>query len=164
MTDTKHRIDLAKWLLERTLGWIATADTKTGMVIAIDLAMVGGLAAAFTASLPAARTYWCIRIVLLATACLAIAIFCAAMAAISRLSGPPKSLIYFGKIADRTVANFVDEFSNVAEKELLTDLTTQIHRNAQIARDKHSWVRKGLFMSFFAVVPWICSLALLARK
>lgn len=164
MTDTKHRIDLAKWLLERTLGWIATADTKTGMVIAIDLAMVGGLAAAFNASLPAARTYWCIKIVLLATACLAIAIFCAAMAALPRLSGPPDSLIFFGKIADRPVTAFVDKFSKVSESELLTDLATQIHRNAHIAKDKHHWVRRGLFMSFLAVLPWICALALLARK
>src|ERR1700749_2679852 len=50
MNDDKQRIEAAKWLFERTLGWIATADAKVGVAIALDTAMLGGLAAAFAGS------------------------------------------------------------------------------------------------------------------
>lgn len=88
MTDDKNRIEMAKWLFERTLGWIATADVKVGVVMALDTAMVGGLAAAFSASEPNYRTAWCYLAILGAAGGIAIAMFCAAMAAIPRMLGP----------------------------------------------------------------------------
>jgi hypothetical protein len=41
MTDDGERIEAAKWLFERTLGWIATADVKVGVALALDTAMLG---------------------------------------------------------------------------------------------------------------------------
>lgn len=37
-------------MLERNLAWIATADVKVGVIVAIDTGMLGGLCAAFSAS------------------------------------------------------------------------------------------------------------------
>jgi hypothetical protein len=42
-------------------------------------------------------------------------------------------------------------------------LTTQIHRNAQIATAKHWWVRKSLIWSFLAAIPWIVAIGLLVK-
>lgn len=58
MTDDKERIDAAKWIFERTLGWIAAANVKIGAAIVIDTAMLGGLAAAFAGSDYHLRTAW----------------------------------------------------------------------------------------------------------
>ena len=35
MTDDKQRIEIGKWLFERTLGWIATSDVKVGVAMAL---------------------------------------------------------------------------------------------------------------------------------
>lgn len=163
MTDDKQRIETAKWLFERTLGWIATADVKVGVAMALDTAMVGGLAAAFSASEPSMRTAWCYLSVLMATGGMVVAMFCAALAAIPRMLGPVNSMIYFARIAEHAEADFVAQFAKVSEKELLSDLATQIHRNAQIAKAKHTWVRKSLIWSFLAAIPWIFSVALLVK-
>ena len=45
-----HRLQTTQWVIERQLGWIAAADTKVAVVIAIDTAMVAALAAAFTSA------------------------------------------------------------------------------------------------------------------
>lgn len=161
--DDKQRIETAKWLFERTLGWIATADIKVGVAMALDTAMLGGLAAAFGASDPGSRTAWCYLFVLMAVGGMVIAMFCAAMAAIPRMLGPVNSMIFFARIGARTEVDYVDQFAKTGEKDFLSDLTTQIHRNAQIATAKHWWVRKSLIWSFFAAIPWIAAIGLLVK-
>jgi len=161
--EDKQRIETAKWLFERTLGWIAAADIKVAVAMALDTAMLGGLAAAFGASDPGSRTAWCYLFLLMAVGGMVIAMFCAAMAAIPRMLGPVKSMIYFARIVERTEADFVDQFAKIAEEDFLVDLNTQIHRNAQIAATKHAWVRKSLIWSFFAAAPWLAAIGLLVK-
>jgi Family of unknown function (DUF5706) len=160
MTDDKQRIDIAKWLFERTLGWIATSDVKVGVAMALDTAMLGGLAAAFSASEPHLRSAWCYLAVLTAAGLMVI---CAGMAAIPRMLGPVKSMIFFARVAEQQVADYVDQFAKMTEKDFLADLTTQIHRNSQIANEKHMWVRKALTWSFLAAIPWVVSICLLVK-
>ena len=150
MTDDKQRIEAAKWLFDRTLGWIATADVKVGVAIALDTAMLGGLAAAFAGSDYHLRTAWCYFFVVVSTAGMTVAMFCAGMAAIPRMLGPVKSMIFFGRVAEKDEAEYVADFVKMSDQELLADLTTQIHRNSQIACDKHRWVRRSLIWSFFS--------------
>jgi hypothetical protein len=163
MTDDKQRIEFAKWLFERTLGWIATADVKVGVAMALDTAMLGGLAAAFSTSVAENRTPWTYVFVLAAAGAMALGIFCAGMAAIPRMLGPVDSMIFFARIKDKKVQDYVNAFSQLTEADLLRDLTTQIHRNAEIANDKHAWVRKSLLWSFFGTVPWVIAIALLVK-
>ena len=161
--DEKQKIDTAKWLLERTLGWIATADVKVGVAMALDTAMVGGIATAYGASEVAARTPWCYLWLVATGITMVIAIFCAAMAAIPRIRGPVKSMIFFARVAEQSQADYVDQFGKMTESKFLEDLTTQIHRNSQIATDKHWWVRKSLTWSFFASIPWVAAITLLVK-
>lgn len=163
MTDDKQRIEAAKWLFERTLGWIATADVKVGVVIALDTAMLGGLAAAFAGSDYHLRTAWCYFFVVVSTAGLAFAMFCAGMAAIPRMLGHVKSMIFFGRVAEKEEEGYVADFATMTEQEFLADLTTQIHRNSQIACDKHRWVRRSLIWSFLAAASWIVAIAMLVK-
>ena len=110
ITD-KEKIELAKWIFERTLGWIAAADGKVGVILAIDTAMVAGLAAAITASEAQSRTVWAYLAIIFGTVGLVLAIFCAAMAAIPRIFGPDGSIIFFIRIAEKTATEYTVEFS-----------------------------------------------------
>ena len=163
MTDLPKRIEHAKWLFERTLGWIATADVKVGVAIGMDTAMFGGLAAAYGASDASTRNAW--AYLALSSACLGLvaAIFCASMAAIPRMLGPASSNVFFARIAEKPAHEFNDAFSHLDEPAFLADLTTQIHRNAEIATAKHAWVRKSLMWSFLAGIPWAGAIALLVK-
>lgn len=163
MTDDKQRIDIAKWLFERTIGWIATSDVKVGVAMALDTAMLGGLAAAFSASEPHMRTTACYLAVLVASGGMVIAMFCAGMAAIPRMLGPVKSMIFFARVAEKKEADYVNEFAQMNEKDFLADIATQIHRNSQIANEKHMWVRKSLIWSFLSAIPWIISIGMLVK-
>lgn len=163
MTDDKQRIEFAKWLFERTLGWIASADVKVGVAMALDTAMLGGLATAFGTSDPQQRTAWCYLAVLAAVGAMVIAMFCAGMAAIPRMLGPVKSMIFFARIKEQSVADYVTQFAKLGEHDLLEDLTTQIHRNAEIATEKHWWVRKSLIWSFLGAIPWGVGIILLVK-
>ena len=163
MTSDKERVEAAQWILERTIGWIATADVKVGVAVALDTAMLGGLAAAFAASDYHLRTAWCYFFVFAATAGMALAMFCAGMAALPRMRGPVKSMIFFGRIVEMDVATYVDALSKLTEQEFLVDLATQIHRNAEIACEKHHWVRKSLFWLFLSAGLWIVAITMLVK-
>lgn len=163
MNDVTQQIEHAKWLLERTLGWIATADVKVGVAMALDTAMFGGLAAAYGASDQTTRTAWATLALLATCTFLATAAFCAAMAAIPRMLGPVQSNIYFARIAEKTVGDYCEAFAKMDENAFLADLTTQIHRNSEIATAKHAWVRKSLIWSFLGAVPWAASVMFLVK-
>lgn len=163
MTDDKQRIDFAKWQLERTLHWITTADAKVGVAMALVTAMFGGLATAFAASDAVDRTAWGYLAALSAGGTMVMAVFCAGMAAIPRTRGPLQSLIFFARIQEHSIDDYVDKVAQLTEKQLLDDLARQIHRNAEIAFDKHSWVRKSLLWSFWGAIPWASAIALLVK-
>jgi len=48
VSDEVERLRVAQWVLERNLGWIAASEVKAGVVVAIDTAMFGALATAFS--------------------------------------------------------------------------------------------------------------------
>lgn len=163
MTTDEDRIKAAQWLFERTLGWIATADVKVGVALALDTAMLGGLAAAFAGSDYHLRTAWVYTFVFVATGGMSVAMFCAGMAAIPRMRGPVKSMIFFGRVMEKDIDTYVDEFSRMTEQEFLADLTRQVHRNSEIACEKHHWVRKSLYWSFLSAGVWVVAIALLVK-
>jgi hypothetical protein len=164
MKNDKERLEAAKWIFERTIGWIATADVKLGVAVTIDTALVGGLVAAVLASDAQSRSAWAYMAIISASGGLVFALFCAAMAAIPRMQGPVSSMIYFARISEKSEADYVADFSRLTDSQLLNDLTTQIHRNSQIATAKHQWVRKSLIWSFMAITPWITAVAQLVKS
>jgi hypothetical protein len=164
MTDDKQRTEHAKWVLERTLGWIATADVKVGVAMALDTAMFAGLAASYGVSDSSTRTVWAFMAITVACGSLIAAVFCAAMSALPRINGPISSNIYFGRIAEKSLEEYNETFSRLDEGTFLVDLTSQIHRNAEIAAAKHAWVRKSLVWSYLAALPWATSILLMVKR
>lgn len=164
MSDEKERLDFAKWVLERNLSWIAQAEVKVGVIVTIDMAMLGGLAAAFSTLKPGDRTTSVCLATLIAAVPIAIAIICAGISIHPRVGGPLHSFLFFGRIAQMDKVDYSSKFRQASEGELLNDLTAQIHRNAEIAVSKFAWVKRSMYWSFISVLPWISSIAFLVKK
>lgn len=161
--NSSERMQLSQWILERNLHWIAAADVKIGVVVALDTAMLGTLAAAFSALPAAQRTTWAYLFSVLAACFLVAALICARMSVLPRTEGPKSSFIFFGRIAEHNAPDYAEAFKKASEDDLLNDCLAQVHRNAQIACDKHAWVRAGMMWSFGAVAPWALALGALIR-
>ncbi len=170
MEDTKNesadvhaRLATAQWVLERHLAWIAAAEVKVGVIVALDTALLGGLATAFAASDSDARTACMYFFVLVAAGAAVLGLFCAAMAVLPRTNGPKDSLLFFGRIAGMDATSYRERVRQATDEQLLADCADQIHRNAEIACDKYAWVRKSMMCSFLAAVPWIAAISLLVK-
>lgn len=164
MTSDRERLQTAQWVLERNLAWITAAEVKVGVIVAIDTAMLGGLVAAFSAADGVARTAWAWFFNIGAAIALGSALFCAAMAVLPRVNGPDKSLLFFGRVASFTDVDYIESFKKATDTDLLEDWTAQIHRNAQIACDKFSWVRTSMWWSFLSVMPWFAAIVTLLKN
>jgi len=164
MSTEKDRLITAQWALERNLAWIAAAEVKVGVIVAIDTAMLGGLGVAFSAADNATRSAWAWLFTIAAVVALGSGLFCAAMAVLPRVTGPKNSLVFFGRVATIDSADYVDQFKMATDAALLEDWTAQIHRNAQIACDKFAWVRKSMLWSFLSVLPWFSAIVVLLKK
>jgi hypothetical protein len=156
-----ERLLTAQWILERNLAWIAAAETKVGVLVAIDTAMLAGLGVAFGSA--AAKTPWTFVWSALAAGALVIAIGCASGAVLPRLDGPKKSLIFFGRIAEMAHADYADALRKASDSDLLDDCAAQIRQNAEIANKKHTWVRKAMLWSFVAAIPWLAAIVQLTK-
>lgn len=161
MSAEKERLQTAQWVLERHLGWIAAAEVKVGVIVAIDTAMLGGLGVAFSSADSSIRTHWAWFFSIAAAICLIGGLFSAAMAIVPRVTGPEKSLLFFGRVKEYTDYDYIQKFKAVTDAELLQDWSAQIHRNAQIASDKFSWVSKSMRWSFLSILPLLSAIVLL---
>lgn len=164
MSSDKERLQTAQWVLERNLAWIAAAEVKVGVIVAIDTSMLGGLGAAFSAADGVARTAWAWLFTIGAVIALGSALFCAAMAMLPSVNGPAKSLLFFGRVGPCANVDYVESFKKATDAGFLEDWTAQIHRNAQIACDKFSWVRKSMWSSFLSVMPWFAAIVTLLNN
>lgn len=156
MKNDEERLAFAQWVLERNLHWVGAAEVKTGVIVALNTAMLGGLAAAFSAATE--RSAWANCFSLVSAGCLLIALFCAAMSVLPRTDGPQNSFLFFGKIVESSRADYVDSFKRAGNDVFLNDCLEQIHRNAEIACDKFKWVRSAMMWSFVAVLPWVAAI------
>jgi asparagine synthetase B (glutamine-hydrolysing) len=160
MTDIE-RIEHARWILERNIAWIAQAEVKVAVIISLDAAMLSALAAAYTAN--NSKTAWAILLSIMCGLVMLGAFISSFMVVKPRTGGPDTSYVFFGKIVMKKRDAFSDDFAKVTVEQYLRDLTDQIHRNAEIACEKHGWVRLAAMWSFAAGAFWIPSVALLVK-
>jgi hypothetical protein len=160
----RDRIQIAQWVLERNLSWIAAAEVKVGVIVALDTAMLGGIGAAFSGADGPTRTAWAWFFTISAAISIGAGLFCASMTVLPRVTGPKKSLLFFGRIGPCADAEYIENFKKASDTDLLNDWTAQIHRNAQIACDKFAWVRKSMWLSFLSVLPWFLAIITLLNN
>lgn len=159
--DNKSRIEVAQWILERNLVWIAAADIKVGVIVGINTAMGGGLAAAYNDA--SHKTLIVISLSVLASILGALSVLYAAMAVLPHVNGPKKSLMFFGCISAVDREEYLISLKSASEEDFLNDLSRQIHRNAEIARDKYICLGKSMRLALLFAAAWASSLFLLVR-
>lgn len=163
MTEERDRVQAAQWVLERHLAWVAAAEAKVGAVVTLDTALLAGLAAAYGASAPGARTAWAFFFGAAAALLTVIGLACAAVALKPRTGGPMSSLVFFARIEQLSSSDYRSQFAKATLAEYLSDLTSQVHRNAEIASVKFKWISLSIRWSFAAAGPWLFSIFLFVR-
>lgn len=151
------KVTQVRWVLERQIHWIASADSKLTIIGPLPLAMM-------TFSLIDLDTRlivinWQDAPLLVSTACLFLSMLFSALSLSSRLNGPSESNIYFKTIGERELSNFVNDVLKETEEQHLTDLAQQVHINAQIATEKHKNITRAILMLVIAVPFWLATVA-----
>lgn len=155
------QVERAEKILDRLLEWIRAVDAKTPVVMAIDTAMLGALAAIAPSPEKLCITTW--LWIAFGSAALIVSLGLCAKATFPQTKGPEGSLIFFGGIASRSADAFGQAMRELTKTRYLDDLLSQCHRNAEIAGNKFACVRKALFWLIAGIAPWLVALYILAR-
>jgi hypothetical protein len=153
--------------LETSLGrLVATgsiADSRGGLVISSNIAMLGALIATLsgTTFLRTGALAW-LLVGATALCCLA-SIGMAALASFPRPGHRAGSLVFFGSIAEMSRETYFDQLRSVSQYEFARDLADQCHRVATLASFKFRWIRRAMLMLIVAAVPWLICLELTGR-
>lgn len=149
--------------LARQLAWIVAAESKVPFVFTADTVMLGLLA---TLS-PSAACYWSTGPAILASIAAALglaSLVCLSLASFPKTRGSKNSIIYFGGIAKRNATQYEEAVRNTSSESYLKDLSSQCHRNAEIASLKYKWIKRALVALYLAVGPWALTLYLLYSR
>jgi len=134
------------------------ADSRSGLVISSNIAMLGALIATTsgTAFLKSGPWVWLLVAITVASCIASIAM--AALAAFPRPGTRPGSLVFFGSIADMPRDDYFERLRTVPQAEFARDLADQCHRVAVLAALKFRWVRRAMVAMMVAAVPWLVCL------
>jgi hypothetical protein len=150
--DTAQRISFLEQNLARQLAWIAAAESKISFILGLDTAMLGLLAGSL-----GKHSAWTVTVYIFGglTAVLGVAsLLFLSFASFPRTKGPDGSLVYFGTVAKREVAQFRAEVCDLSIPEYVDDLCSQCHRNAEIAKTKYVSIKWALHCLYLSVIPW----------
>ena len=162
MMDCESRVDHLRWLLERELNWVASADVKAGGLIAAYMALVA-IAASILVDSPsppfAAKILFCISGILMIPAFgFALSVF------FPRTKANHDSLIFFGEIAKCTAAEFHERLQALDSQVIELDLANQIHVNAVVADCKHRHARGSIAFGAFSLAAGLIAVAIIASS
>jgi len=146
-------------ILERNMAWVAAADSKVAPLLAISTGMLGAVAASLPK--PVDLNLSAVVSSSLAVLLLIATIVCLTLAVFPRLHGPSGSLIYFGGIASMNLTSYIKKMTTLKQDQLQSEVIVQTHRNAEIAVQKHKFIRSALICLFMGIIPWSVSLLLL---
>ena len=146
-------------ILALQLDWVRAADSKVPPLFAIDIAMLGFLAALI--KLIPAWTISAAVVCSIAAIPLFLSLIFLAFAMFPRLDGPKESNVFFGGIAKQSEKRFKENFLSAADSEIQDDLLSQAHRNAEIAAKNYSNIKLAFIFTFSSILPWVFSVYLL---
>lgn len=147
--------------LTRLVATGTIADSRSGLVISSNIAMLGALvASASRTTLPATvASWWWLLVGLTSAGCLA-SIAMAALAAFPRPGTRPGSLVFFGSIAEMPREAYCERLRTVPQVDFARDLADQCHRVAVLAALKFRWVRRAMATMVGTAIPWLVCLGL----
>lgn len=154
--QTSDRIALLEKELDRLLQWVRAAESRLALVLPLATAMLGALAV----SIPDALNWTVLSGIAASFSVffLALSILFSALATFPRTTGPKGSLVYFGGIEAMEPDQFKKAVSSLTDDRYIDDLSSQCHRNAQVAAKKYAWIQRAMACLFLASAPWAITL------
>ena len=151
--------DRSEKILSLQLEWVRAADSKVAPLFAINIAMLGFLAALIKLlpiwTIPSAIIS-SITVILLVTSMVFLA-----LTMFPRLIGPKDSNIFFGGISKHSEERYLSDMSSMSDGEYQKDILRQVYRNAEIANSKYANLRLAFIFAFVSTVPWLVSVYVL---
>ena len=141
-------------ILDRQLSWIQSADSKAAIVLPITIAMLGTIAALAPKELCAWDSL-SITISAITSLLLLFSIIYLGLTTFPKTTGPDGSVIFFGGIASRSLEDYKEQTLTITSSMYTSDLINQVHRNAQIASEKHTTMKKSIICLYVVIIPWM---------
>jgi Pycsar effector protein len=145
-------IERAEKVLKRLDEWSGRFDTRSSIVTAVCLGMLGVLA-----STAPVVSKWTTPLWIgcgLSTAFLFAALLYYFYSQFPRMPSPNPSLIFFHTISQLTCDEYRTKFLAASDTEYLEDLLCQAHTVAILLRKKFAALQKALLFLLLSVLPW----------
>jgi hypothetical protein len=145
------KIDNIKYVLDKQIYWINSADSKTIPVLGINTFLLG----AVVAILPRIQTWDHFLVIncILGTIPLSLSIIFLFFTISPKTKCSQKSLIYFGTIIDYNKEDYIEKLCKIDDNDYVNDLSNQCYTNAKIANSKHMNLRYSIFSLFLSFIP-----------
>ncbi len=140
---------------DRVQSFFTRADARASVLLGLDLGMLGLMIV--NAPPLSKMTPWHL-IALAALGLLGASIAFVIKQALPKLSGGDGSIIFFGAIAQRTEAKFIQEFEECDNGAYYRDVLQQTHVNARIISQKFRDIGIGFWLLMVAVPFWLITL------
>ena len=148
--------------LSRAIAFTRTADGKAAPALALQVALVGTVAARFERLAPIiGKDTWGVEAALLTGLLALYAIFVISVVAFTASVYLPKnprtggSLIYFEDIAAMSLESLKEQATSMDAEIIEHQLLDQVHAVSRIASTKMRRVRWAYYLSFPSVVLWV---------
>ena len=153
--DARHQLNLV-------LSFFSRVDAKASVVLAVNT----GMLAVVASNAPPLHKMSLLSGVLAIITVLIIggSLWFLYRIAFPALSGGQRSLVYFREIANRTEANFIDEFAQQDDQSRMKDLLGQVWRNSEILRLKFDALRVAFILMAIAILPWVAAVAMFSAQ
>lgn len=149
-------IERAEKVLSFQLEWIKTADAKVPPLFAINISMLG-IMAALSKSLSTWSVFTAV-VSSISSVALLLSMGCLALTMFPRLNGPKGSSIFFGGISKQAEVKFKESFNSQSDEAYLDDVLNQAYRNAEIATDKYGHIKLAFIFTFSSIPVWLISI------
>lgn len=152
-----NRLEHLRWIFDKQIGWIGSAETKSAIFITFVLAIFAALGTLFELKLITNKDLnWCnysliIAIVAAVFGLMALISLLRVFLPVRNVSNATHSFIYFDLITARSETYYKEEIPKKEYKDFAEDMAVQIYANAQIVKIKYNLVKKGVFFTTLAI-------------
>ncbi|HYD88644.1 MAG TPA: Pycsar system effector family protein [Vitreimonas sp.] len=152
--------------LDRVLSFFPRVEGKASFLFAINLSLIATAFAAVSWKSFQTQLFVGLLLTLVLLLCTASLIFLYFAYAPHLSAAKKKSLLYFRDIANHEPEEFVTQWTELQDKQLLEDALHQVWRNCEILSKKFSATEGAFTLTAFAVIPWLVLLvtAVLERQ
>jgi hypothetical protein len=147
--------------LNLVLSFFSRVDTKTTLILGVDL----GMLALVFARTPAVHDITMVQVVfaLPFIAAIGISLWWLHSGHRPKLDGGTTSLVYFRTIAKMTESHFLDQCQRRSKDQFVGDVLEQTWRNSKILTEKFASLQRAQDATLAASIPWVALLVLTAK-